>query len=59
MRYPAGISNADPEEVSARLSDTVRNVVRKKNYRDIILVGYSAGALIVRKAFLYAGGGTK
>ena len=59
VRYPAFIlSNADANEVSRGVSAAVQRAMDEHTYTRIVLVGYSIGALIARKAFLYASGGT-
>jgi len=59
-RYPAGVfSGADPCEISAQLCRLIEDVVMTRavsgeGYEGISLVGHSLGALLVRKAFVYA-----
>lgn len=62
LEYAADIfSNNDPFELASKLDrrlEQVANDARSKGapYRSIILVGHSAGALILRRAYLYGMG---
>jgi pimeloyl-ACP methyl ester carboxylesterase len=47
-------SNVDPLEIAAELNDAIDNQMASSPYASITLVGYSMGALLVRKAFVYA-----
>jgi hypothetical protein len=66
-RYTAGLlSNASPEALAADLADAISSAVAARRarpeggqYEDIILVGHCLGALLVRKAFVYACGQTQ
>lgn len=61
-QYPSGIlANEDPCELAEELVDAIDYAVgeRKRHtgtYQNIILVGHSLGALLVRKAYVYARG---
>ena len=53
--YPAHLfSNADPAEVARQLYEVIDEVVRApgKSYERVILIGYSLGALICRRAYV-------
>jgi predicted esterase len=60
--YPAGMfSTADPVDITEALGDCIADAVRLRAsrggaYREIILVGHSLGALLVRKAYAFAMG---
>ncbi|HEY2589282.1 MAG TPA: hypothetical protein VGI81_26290, partial [Tepidisphaeraceae bacterium] len=60
--YPASLlSNADPIDIADELVDVIRaawdqRIAKGKAYAEIILIGYSLGALLVRKAFAFARG---
>src|SRR5262249_25143124 len=59
VKYPADrLSNADPDAVARGLSQTIEDELTKQPYAEIVLVAYSMGGLIARKAVLYAVGGT-
>ena len=50
------LSNADPFLVSEQICQKIHEVHTRVDYDDIILVGYSKGALLVRKALMYGYG---
>ncbi len=57
--YPAGLfSGADPIEITEELINAIADAVGScnKNYNEIILIGHSLGALLVRKAFAFERG---
>ena len=50
-------SNANPVELARELSDCISQAdMAATGYQEIILVGHSLGALLVRKAFVFASG---
>ena len=49
-------SNADPVILASQLEEAIAQRDHEKKYRRIILSGYSMGALLVRKAYLYGCG---
>lgn len=52
--YPSwNFSNADPLRIAVELSEAIEEVVRTSHYRSIVLLGYSLGSLLARKAFLH------
>jgi alpha-beta hydrolase superfamily lysophospholipase len=61
-RYPAHFSsNADPVEVAEALSREVQYAVDARReagqgYEELVLVGFSSGALLIRKAYVFARG---
>lgn len=57
IQFPAhAFSNADPVKISAELSDLIEKQVgaADKAYKSVTLVGYSMGALLARKALIFA-----
>jgi predicted esterase len=57
VQYPSGVlSNADPFLISEQMCRKIREAHDRGRYGNIILVGYSKGALLVRKAFVYGHG---
>lgn len=55
------LSNADPDDIARGIRDAVQNADdasarRGASYGSIVLVGHSMGALLVRKAYLFARG---
>ena len=57
-RYPGGLRNTDPFWVAAELQYVIARAyedARENNrpYQQIVLIGYSAGALLIRKALAY------
>jgi pimeloyl-ACP methyl ester carboxylesterase len=59
--YPAGLlSNADPIDITETLLDIVDQAVefRGDSYQEIIMIGHSLGALILRKMYSFAMGQT-
>jgi pimeloyl-ACP methyl ester carboxylesterase len=63
--YPGGaFSNADPIRITESLVDVIQeawqsSVDRGAPYKEIILIGYSVGSLLVRKAYLFGRGQTQ
>ncbi|WP_164557778.1 alpha/beta hydrolase [Massilia atriviolacea] len=53
LDFPAW-SNARPDDVSAQISTLVQAQSQGKNYQKIVIVGFSMGALLARRAFLEA-----
>jgi pimeloyl-ACP methyl ester carboxylesterase len=49
-------SNADPFKIAAQIEDSLGDIYDKRRYARIRLVGYSMGALLLRKAFVYGSG---
>ena len=47
-------SNTDPIQLALTLEDEIANYFNQKEYEKVILIGHSAGAVIIRKAYLYA-----
>jgi pimeloyl-ACP methyl ester carboxylesterase len=57
LAYPANaMSNADPEDLTRRMADNVRDTFAKGSYDHVVLIGHSVGALLVRKTYLQAAG---
>jgi predicted esterase len=57
IRYPShSVSNADPFLISEQICQKIHELYSRKKYSRIILVGYSKGALLIRKAFVYGHG---
>jgi pimeloyl-ACP methyl ester carboxylesterase len=55
--YPAHPgSNAKAEKIAQQINTKVQAIWEKKQYPRVIVVGYSMGALIARKALLYSQG---
>lgn len=57
-RYQGGLRNTNPFWVAAELQYLIAQVYEEareesRPYREIILIGYSAGALLIRKALAY------
>ena len=57
-RYRGGLRNTNPFWVAAELQHLLANVYEQarendRPYQEILLVGYSAGALLIRKALAY------
>jgi predicted esterase len=50
------LSNADPFLISEQICQAIQDAYEKGKYDSIILVGYSKGALLVRKALVYGYG---
>jgi pimeloyl-ACP methyl ester carboxylesterase len=59
--FRSGIfSNARPEDVASELEASIdREFKARKTYGNIVLVGHSTGALLVRKAFVFGRGHTE
>ncbi len=49
-------SNASATVISTAIETTVTELDRRNNYKRIVLVGYSAGAVLVRKVYLWSAG---
>lgn len=49
-------SNAEPRRIAAATAEKIADLDEKHRYKDIILVGHSAGASIVRKVYVWASG---
>ena len=47
-------SNADPKSIADEIESTINRLYSEKRYENIVLIGASAGALLVRKAFVWA-----
>jgi pimeloyl-ACP methyl ester carboxylesterase len=59
VRYPAFLlSCADADKIAQGVNDEVQAAYAKHGYQKIVLIGYSAGAPIARKAFLYGSDAT-
>jgi alpha-beta hydrolase superfamily lysophospholipase len=57
VNYPGfALSNADPDGIAREISAAVEGATAGRSYDSIVLVGHSMGALLVRKAYLYARG---
>lgn len=57
VNYPGfALSNADPDIIAREISAEVEAAAARQGYDSIVLVGHSMGALLVRKAYLYARG---
>lgn len=62
---PAGLlSNADPVDITEALLDAIDGAVddrdkRGGSYQEVIMIGHSLGALLVRKAYVFARGQTQ
>jgi pimeloyl-ACP methyl ester carboxylesterase len=55
--YPAStFSNTDPFILANQLEEEIARQDKARNYKRIILSGYSMGALIIRKAYVYGCG---
>ena len=48
------VSNADPKSIADEIETTINRLYTEKSYKDIVLIGASAGALLVRKAYVWA-----
>jgi pimeloyl-ACP methyl ester carboxylesterase len=48
------LSNTDPIEEAFTLVDEIATYFNSKQYDKVILIGHSTGAVIIRKAYLYA-----
>jgi len=60
VKYPASLfSNADCNEIAERLCQTIHEVWKTGKYNGVELVGYSMGALLARKAYVYGMGRTE
>src|SRR4051794_40591233 len=57
-RYPnSGASNAEPTLIAKEIATCIRDADRARGgYEEIILIGFSLGSLLVRKAYVYARG---
>ena len=49
-------SNADPFRIAAEMEERIHQIVGERHYERIHLVGYSMGALLLRKAYVYGSG---
>ncbi len=49
-------SNASPFVIAAQMEETIRGLHAERGYQRIRLVGYSMGAQLVRKAYVYGAG---
>jgi pimeloyl-ACP methyl ester carboxylesterase len=49
-------SNADPFRIAERIDEEIDARYSNRNYRRITLLGYSMGALLIRKAYVYGCG---
>lgn len=59
LEYPSGVlSNAEPDTVARGVSEEIEKALAKANPARIVIVAHSIGALVARKALLYAVGGT-
>ena len=63
LTFPTRLfSNADPaliaDEINAQIDEQFHSNRGGEGYREVILVGHSIGALLVRKAYLYGRGRT-
>ncbi|NEP69026.1 alpha/beta hydrolase [Moorena sp. SIO3A5] len=47
-------SNTDPIQLALTLKDDIANYFNNQKYEKVILIGHSAGAVIIRKTYLYA-----
>jgi predicted esterase len=57
VEYPAGIwSNADCFQIASNLCAEVNRRYEEKHYQNIEYIGYSMGALLARKSYVYACG---
>lgn len=57
VEYPAStFSNADCFEISEKLCRRIKDVTKEHSYGNIEFVGYSMGALLARKAYVYGWG---
>ena len=57
FQYPAqAFSNADPFRIAEQINENIEALQLKRGYNHIILVGFSMGALLLRKAYLYGVG---
>ena len=57
LKYPSHVlSNADAFQIAAQMCDCINKQFEASKYRTIILVGYSRGALLLRKAYVYGHG---
>jgi predicted esterase len=57
VNYPGFVlSNAVPDVIASEISEAVASAVERGRYERVVLVGYSMGALLVRKAYLYGRG---
>lgn len=57
LQYPAGVlSNADPFSISEQICQRIHDAYDRTKYDCIMLVGYSKGALLIRKALVYGWG---
>lgn len=62
LDYPNGfLSNADPCEIALGLVDEIDKAVKSRQakggeYRSITVIGYSLGALLARKVYVFANG---
>jgi pimeloyl-ACP methyl ester carboxylesterase len=57
FEYPASLlSNASPFLVAAQIEERIRDIYQEHSYESIHLVGYSMGALLIRKAYVYGSG---
>ena len=56
--YPANVfSNADPYLIANSIEAHINDLQEERNYDEIVLVGFSMGALLIRKVFLWGHGG--
>jgi pimeloyl-ACP methyl ester carboxylesterase len=49
-------SNADPFRLASQMEEQIRQLDSERDYERIHLVGYSMGALLLRKAYVYGSG---
>jgi predicted esterase len=57
VQYPAGTwSNADCFQISSKLCEEINRRYTANRYKSIEFVGYSMGALLARKSYVYACG---
>jgi pimeloyl-ACP methyl ester carboxylesterase len=46
------LSNADPEDISIQLTQTIEDRHRERGYQSVYLLGHSIGALLIRRTIL-------
>jgi hypothetical protein len=57
IEYPSDVlSNADTFRLSEQICQTIQSACDQRTYQGIIMVGYSKGALLIRKALVYGYG---
>lgn len=53
---PSPLANIDPYRLANIIEEGIHNAYTKYQYKEVILIGYSMGAIVLRKAFVWGNG---